>query len=396
MDTIKHLLENNVVEAIERESLEKKLSSGKKMRVKLGFDPTRSDLHLGHYVVLKKLREFQELGHKIIFIIGDATALIGDPSGRNQARPALTKKEIAKNAKTYFEQVSKVINPKKAEIYYNSKWFSKFKLEDFLKLLGSFTVQRILERDDFSNRLKAQTEIFSHEIIYPMLQAYDSIMVKADIEIGGADQKFNMLAGRDLARRFGELEQDIITCPLLVGLGGKKKMSKSAENYIALLDKPEEKFAKIMSLPDESMEHYFELILDYSYSKLLEISARIKNENPKDVKIELAFKIVELFDGVKKAESAKKNFINVFSKRQLPKDIKTMFLKGTFRADDLLVKLGLAVSKSQARRLIGQYGVYVDKNTLDIWDKAITIPQKGLLIQVGKLKFIKVFPENKK
>lgn len=390
MDFIKHLLENNVIEAIERESLEKRLASGKKLRIKLGFDPTRPDLHLGHYVVLKKLKEFQELGHKVIFIIGDATALIGDPSGRNQARPALTKKEIAKNAKTYFEQVGKVINSKKSEIYYNSQWFSKFKLDDFLNLLGSFTIQRILERDDFSNRLKAQTEIFSHEIIYPMLQAYDSIMIKADIEIGGADQKFNMLAGRDLARRFGEKEQDIITCPLLVGLDGKKKMSKSYDNYVAFLDSSQEKFGKIMSLPDESMREYFKLVLNYSDFEIEEISEKIKNENPKDIKMELAFKIVKLFDGAKKAEKARKNFINVFSKRQAPKEIKTVFLKGNFRADDLLVKLGLASSKSEAKRLIEQNGVYVDNNTLDSWIKQITIPQKGLLIKVGKLKILKV------
>lgn len=390
MDFIKHLLENNVVEAIERESLEEKLASGKKLRVKLGFDPTRPDLHLGHYIVLKKLREFQGLGYKIVFIIGDATALIGDPSGRNQTRPALTKKEIAKNAKTYFEQVGKIIDSKKAEIFYNSKWFSKFKLEDFLNLLGSFTVQRILERDDFSNRLKDQTEIFSHEIIYPMMQAYDSIMVKADIEIGGADQKFNMLAGRDLARRFGEPEQDIITCPLLIGLDGKKKMSKSSDNYVALLDNSQEKFGKIMSLPDELMAHYFKLVLDYSDSELQKISELIKKENPKDIKMELAFKIVELFDGTKKAQNAQKSFINIFSKRQLPKEIKSVFLKGSFRADELLVKLGLAVSKSEARRLIEQRGVYVDNNTLDNWIKAITIPQKGLLIKVGKSKILKV------
>jgi len=384
------LLSNNIVEVIEKEALQKKLESGVKLRIKLGFDPTSPDLHLGHYVVLKKVREFQDLGHKLIIIIGDFTALIGDPSGRNKLRPALSPKEIKKNAKTYFDQLSGIINIKKAEIHYNSEWFKKFKMVDFLKLLSGFTVQRILERDDFSNRLKNGTEIYSHELIYPMIQAYDSIVTKADIEIGGTDQRFNMLAGRDLARRNGVKEQDVITCPLLVGLDGQKKMSKSLGNYIGLLDQSDQKFGKIMSLPDELMAHYFELVLGYSLDQKNEILDRLKKENPKDIKLELALKITALFDGLKKAELAKENFTNIFKLALLPKEIKEITLDGEHRLDDLLLSAGLANSKSEARRLITQKGVSVDNLTVDTWSTIITIPLKGIIIRVGKLKFVRI------
>jgi len=384
------LLSTNIVEVIEKESLENKLKSGQKLRIKLGFDPTSPDLHLGHYIVLKKLRDFQDLGHQIVLIIGDFTALIGDPSGRNKLRPSLSPKEIKKNAQTYFDQLGQVINIKKAEINYNRTWFSRFKMADFLKLLSSFTVQRILERDDFTNRLKGGTEIYTHELIYPMIQAYDSIVTKADVEIGGTDQKFNMLAGRDLARRQGQKEQEVITCPLLIGLDGQKKMSKSLNNYVGLLDQPDQKFGKIMSLPDELIPHYFELVLGFSLTEKEGIIKRLKKENPKDIKMELALKIITIFDGSKKAVSAQKNFVNTFQRGLVPEKIPEIQLRGTYKIDDLLLKTGLANSKSQARQLITQKGVKVDNQTIDSWSTDITIPSKGIIIKVGKLKFIKV------
>jgi len=249
-EKIKNLLSRGAVNIIEKDSLEKKLNSGKKLRIKFGADPTAADLHLGHMVCLKKLKEFQDLGHQIIFIIGDYTAKIGDPSGRNKTRPSLSDAEIKKNTKTYLDQVGKILDIKKIKIYKNSQWFSKMSLADILNLSSKFTVAQILERDDFEKRIKNKVEIYYHETIYPMMQAYDSVMVMSDVEVGGNDQIFNMLAGRELQKKMGQEPQDILTMPLLIGLDGKEKMSKSFGNYIGIAESSNEQFGKIMSLPD--------------------------------------------------------------------------------------------------------------------------------------------------
>lgn len=374
------LLGRGVVEVIEKSHLEEALKGGKKLRIKYGADPTAPDLHLGHSVGLKKLKEFQDLGHKIVFIIGDYTAQIGDPSGKSKTRPMLSSQEVKKNAKTYFEQVGKILDAKKIEIRYNSEWFNKENLASLIRLMSKFTMQRILERDDFEKRLKSGTEIYAHEILYPMMQAYDSIMVKADVELGGADQKFNMLAGRDLQRRMGEPEQDIVMIPLLIGLDGQRKMSKSLGNYIGITEKPDAMFGKIMSIPDELIDQYYDLCTD----KKREI------KDPREAKLELAQVVVSVYHGKKAGEKARQEFIRVVSNKEIPWDIPSFKIKSSnLNIIDLLVETKLSASKSEAKRLVGQGGVKFNgkKQT----DAAEIIGLKnGDVIQVGKIKFVKI------
>lgn len=385
------LLSRNVEEVIIRSHLEKQLLSGKKLRIKLGADPTAPDLHLGHSVVLWKLREFQDLGHTVIFIIGDYTAKIGDPSGRLKARPVLSDFEIKKNAQTYFEQVRKIIDLKKAEIQFNSQWLSKLDFGEIIKLCGKFSLWRILERDDFEKRKKEKKELWVHEILYPIVQAYDSVAVKADVEIGGTDQKFNMLAGRDLQKKLGLPEQDVITCPLLIGLDGKKKMSKSLGNYIGLNDEPKEMFGKIMSLPDDLILPYFKLATRLPEKEIAEIEKE-KNQgvNPRDLKIRLGKEIVSLYYGKKAAEVAAEEFILVFSKRKLPRQMKEVrILHNKLSLLDLVLATKLANSKSAARRLILQGGIKIDGVQEREWQKEIKI-KSGMVLQAGKRRFLKI------
>jgi len=374
------LLTKGVVEVIEGDHLEKLLAGGKKLRIKYGADPTAPDLHLGHSVALRKLKEFQDLGHKIVFIIGDYTAQIGDPSGRSKARPILSEKEVKANAKTYFQQVGKILNAKKIEIRYNSEWFKKMNLASLIKLMAQFTAQRILERDDFSKRLKDGTEVYSHEILYPIMQAHDSVMVEADVELGGSDQKFNMLAGRDLQRHLGMLEQDVITIPLLIGTDGVKKMSKSLGNYIGFTEKPEIMFGKVMSIKDELIDQYFELCTD----------AKRTLQDPRGAKLELARKIVEMYHGIKAALAAEEEFIRVVSNKEAPSEVESVKLKAkSLLLVDLLVETKMAASKSEARRLIKQGGVRLgDERQADPM-RVVEIKNETLL-QVGKRKFLKL------
>jgi tyrosyl-tRNA synthetase len=379
LDT-KALLERNVAEIIEKEHLQAVLRSGKKLRIKFGADPTAPDLHLGTAVALRKLKEFQNAGHKVVFIIGDFTAKIGDPTGRSQSRPMLSEKEIKANAKTYFQQAGKILNVKKAEIRYNSEWFNKKKLADLILLAGKFSLNRILERNDFEKRLKSNTEIFSHEILYPMLQAYDSVEIKADVEIGGTDQKFNMLAGRDLQRHLGLPQQDVITLPLLVGLDGVKKMSKSYGNYIGITEAPNAMFGKIMSIPDALIDQYYELCTD----EKREIS------DPREAKLELGKIIVGLYHGAKAGEKAKQEFIRVFSKHEMPSETQSLKLKAkSLSLVELLIKAKMAASKSEARRLIEQGGVKINNEKQTDPNKIIKI-EKEALLQVGKHRFLKL------
>ncbi len=387
----KEILERGIEEIISKENLEKKLNSEKKLRIKYGADPTAPDLHLGHSVCLRKMKEFQDLGHQIIFIIGDFTSKIGDPSGKSKTRPQLSNEEIEKNTKTYLEQVEKILDLKKIEIYRNSKWFDKMNLENILKLTAKFTAARILERDDFTKRLKAGAEIGLHEILYPVMQAYDSIMVKADVEIGGKDQIFNMLAGRDLQRKMNLPEQDIITLPLLIGLDGKEKMSKSLGNYVGITEPPKEQFGKIMSIPDNLIIDYFKLTTDIPILEIREIEREIKEgANPRDFKAKLAKEIITLYYNKKSAIEAEKEFICVFKEKKQPSEIPAVKLKNkNYKIIDLLVEIKIAKSKAEARRLIEQGGVKINSQTIKDWQKNITI-EKGMIIQAGKRKFVKL------
>ena len=389
---IQTLLTHNTEEVIIKDDLEKKLNSGKKLRIKLGCDPSRPDLHLGHSVVLKKLKEFQDLGHQVVFIIGDYTGMIGDPSGKSKTRPALLSKEVKKNAKSYFAQVGKILDLKKTEVRYNSEWFSKLNFEDILKLLSKFTVARILERDDFSKRLKGGIDIAASEIMYPIMQAYDSIMIKADVEIGGTDQKFNMLAGRDLQRKMNMPEQNVLTTPLLVGLDGKEKMSKSLDNYIGIVEKPNSMFGKIMSISDEMILYYFKLLTNISKDELKKIELDLKDssKNPRDIKVKLAKEIIKIYHNKKSAEKAEEEFNKIFRDKKKPTDIKSYKLQATsYKLADLLAELKLASSKGEARRLVQQGGVKIDDVVQKDFNKDIKI-KSGMIIQAGKKRFIKI------
>ena len=391
-EKIKNLLTHNIKEAIIKEDLEKKLNSGKKLRIKLGCDPSRPDLHLGHSIVLQKLKEFQDLGHQVVFIIGDYTGMIGDPSGKSKTRVALSKEEVKKNAKSYFAQVGKILDIKKTEIKYNSEWFSKLNFEDVLKLTSKFTIARILERDDFSKRFKGGIDIASSEIMYPIMQAYDSIMVDADIEIGGTDQKFNMLAGRDLQRKMKKPEQNIITCSLLVGLDGKEKMSKSLDNYIGITEDPNSMFGKIMSISDEMIFYYFKLLTDVSKDDLKKIESNLKDsaKNPRDIKVELAKNIITIYHDKRSADKAEEEFNKIFRDKQKPTDIKEWKMEnGKWKMVDLLYELKMVSSKGEARRLTQQGGVKIDDVVQKDFEKEIEVKNE-MIVQVGKRRFVKI------
>ena len=387
---IQNLLERGVAEVIEKEHLQAVLKSGKKLRIKFGADPTAPDLHLGTAVALQKLKAFQDAGHKVVFIIGDFTAKIGDPSEKSKTRPMLSEKEIKANAKTYFKQVGKILDIKKAEIRYNSEWFKKEGWAEVINLTSKFSLHRILERDDFEKRVKGELEINVHELLYPIMQAYDSVMVKADVEIGGTDQKFNMLAGRDLQRHLGLPEQDVILLPLLVGLDGVKKMSKSYGNYIGITEKPNDMFGKIMSVPDELIGKYYELCTDVKRAI----------QDPREAKLKLGEIIVGMYHGVKAGEKAKTEFIRVFSRHELPQEIDSVKMSAEGRRSisiiDLLLEFKLASSRSEARRLIEQRGIKINNETQIDPNSSIKLEHgQNILIQVGKRKFVRIAVTNK-
>ncbi len=389
---IEGILSHNTEEVIVKEDLEKKLRSGKKLRVKLGCDPSRPDIHLGHSIVIRKLKEFQDLGHQVVFIIGDYTGMIGDPSGKSKTRPALSSSEVKKNAESYFSQVGKILDMKKTEVRFNSEWFSKMNFEDVLKLVSRFTVARILERDDFSKRLKNGTDIAVNEIMYPVMQAYDSIAIDADVEIGGTDQKFNMLAGRDLQRKMERSEQNILTCPLLVGLDGKEKMSKSLDNYIGISENPDSMFGKIMSISDALIFYYFKLLTDISKDELKQIEIDLKDpaKNPRDLKVRLAKEIIAIYSGKDEAEKAEEEFNKIFRDKKKPTEMESYKLKkASYKLIDLLMETKMASSKGEAKRLIEQGGVKIDDVVQKDWNQEIEI-KNGIVMQVGKRKFAKI------
>ncbi len=387
---IRRLLERCVEEVIVRESLEKKLRSGKKLRIKFGADPSRPDLHLGHAVVLWKLKEFQDLGHKVIFVIGDFTALIGDPSGKSKTRPMLAAAEIKKNARTYFKQVGKILDAKKCEVRFNSEWLGKMKAADFIDLAAKFTVARILERDDFARRLKEHADVHVHELLYPMLQAQDSIVLEADVEIGATDQKFNMLSGRDLARRHNLPEQDVITCKILVGTDGVRKMSKSLDNYVALEDSPDEMFGKTMSIPDAALPNWLELAAEYADEEIDKEKAALKSgTNPRDVKARLARRIVALYHGEKAGEAAARTFDARFKEKQMPMEMKEWTIGGPLSVMDLVTG-AFKISRNEVRRLLEQGGLKLEGETLRDSARMIDPGPMGKVLQKGKLHFVRV------
>jgi len=376
------LIKRGVVEIIPEEELVKKIENsiktGKPLRVKLGCDPTRPDLHLGHSVVLRKLRHFQELGHIAILIIGDFTAMIGDPSGQNKTRPQLSFEETRVNGQTYFEQAKKILLPERVEIRYNSEWLGKMTFEDVIRLASKYTVARMLERDDFTKRYKSGEPISIHELLYPLAQAMDSVAIEADVELGGTDQKFNLLVGRDIQREFGQEPQVIITTPLLVGTDGVEKMSKSLGNYIALNDPPFEMYGKTMSIPDELIYDYFLLTTDLSPAEIEQIKKQLQdpNVNPRDLKRKLAWELVRMYHGVEAANKAQDEFDKIFVKKEIPDEIEEFEIDSKdekIRLVDLLVHTKLASSKSEAKRLIQLGGVSIDGNRINDIDTIVEL-----------------------
>lgn len=385
---VDEVLSRGVEEVIVKENLRKRMLSGEVLRIKLGIDPTSPYLHLGHTVPLRKLRQFQDLGHQAILIIGDATAEIGDPSGRTEARQKLSRKKIAENKKTYLEQAAKILDTKKLEVHHNSEWFFPMSAAEFFSLTSLVTVQQVLQREDFRNRVDdPEHPLTTMEILYPVMQGYDSVMVKADVEIGGVDQKLNVLFGRRMQRRFNMSEQDILLMPLLIGTDGEKKMSKSFDNAIFLESASDEKFGKIMSIPDDLIVNYFTLLTPLT---LEEITVIIKgNPNPRDQKARLAFEIVKAFHSEGAAIEAQANFDKIFKEKELPEEIREFKLAGPMNIVDLLVKAKLAPSKSEARRLIDGGGVKVSGKVVTSHDMAVSPTAGGTVIQKGKRGFVR-------
>jgi len=384
------IIKQGIDEIIGEDDLVQKLKDKKILTIKVGFDPTAPDLHLGHTVILRKMRQFQDLGHKVIFLIGDFTGRIGDPSGKNKTRPPLTDKEIKENAQTYKDQVYKVLDPQKTIIDFNSRWGDSMSAADMIKLAAQSTVARMIERDDFSKRYKNNQPISIHEFLYPLMQGYDSVELEADIELGGTDQKFNLLVGRDLQRNSDMSPQTIITLPLLEGLDGVKKMSKSEQNYIGITESADEIFGKTMSISDEIMFKWFDLLSFRPPSDIDNLKKSIDNgANPRDAKIELAYELAERFTSTKDAEEAKENFFKKFAKNELPTNIeeKEIPFSGELALPNILKDLGMATSTSEALRLIKQGAVKIDQNKVESKDFKIE-QNKKTLIQVGKKKFI--------
>ena len=383
-------------EIIPEDSFKKLLTSKKKLTVKAGFDPTSADLHLGHTVLINKLKAFQDLGHTVIFLIGDFTGLIGDPSGVNETRPNIDEKKLAENSKTYAEQVFKILDKKKTKIKFNSSWFKKMKPDEFIRLSSIMTVARMLERDDFKKRYENNKPISLHEFLYPLVQGFDSYALKADIELGGTDQKFNLLVGREVQKHFGQDEQVIITVPLLEGLDGVKKMSKSLNNYIALNDEPNEMFGKIMSISDDLMWRYFDLLSFRSNDEIASFRDKVKNgENPMTFKKKLATEIVERFYDKKSSENAEKAFTNVFSNKLEPSEIPIFEINETSGISivELLTHEDLGnefiQSKSECRRLIKQSGIKMNNKKVENPDLLINLGEENYF-QVGKRKHLRI------
>ncbi|TMU87567.1 tyrosine--tRNA ligase [Bacillus sp. BHET2] len=382
-----------IPEAELKQKLVKSISTGTPLKIKLGLDPTAPDVHIGHTVVLNKLRQFQENGHIVQLIIGDFTGKIGDPTGKSVARKQLTDEEVKRNAQTYFEQFGKVLDKEKVELHYNSKWLSSLSLEDVIHLASKITVARLIERNDFSNRLSEGKPVSLHELFYPLMQGYDSVALQSDVELGGTDQQFNVLMGRHLQEHYNQEKQVVLLLPLLEGLDGVNKMSKSKHNYIGIDEEPHQMFGKTMSIPDELIIKYFNLITDLSLEEKMKLANKLEDGtlHPRDAKIHLGKTIVRMYHGRKAAEQAESQFKEVFQKGALPNDIPEEEWKGIGKISvvDLLVTLNMQSSKSEARRMLKNGGIRInsekvlDENTeVDVVD--------GMVVQVGKRKYKKL------
>jgi len=382
---------------VEKDFIER-IKSKKPLRIKVGFDPTAPDLHLGHTVIINKMRQFQEFGHEVIFLIGDFTGMIGDPSGVNQTRPVLTREEVDENAKTYKKQIYKILDKDKTRIEFNSKWMKKITSAQLIDIASKYTVARMLERDDFKQRFKSENPISVHEFLYPLVQGYDSVALEADVEMGGTDQKFNLLVGRHLQQIYGQTPQTIITLPLLEGLDGVKKMSKSADNYIALNDSPDDMFGKVMSLSDDLMWTYFDLISALSLDQIKDLKKQVKNgENPRDIKFILAEEIVMRFHNDSAASKAKNSFLKRFQKGQAPDEIKTVSINykdtlldnGKVNVARLLLLAELVPSLSEGHRALKAGSIRLEGEKIENPELEIQIEEKFIL-SFGKRRFIKV------
>lgn len=389
-------LKRKTVEIINESELIERIYSKKPLRVKLGADPTAPDLHLGHYIVLRKLRDFQEFGHRVIFIIGDFTGLVGDPSGRSRTRPSLTHEEIEENAQTYFKQVFKILDRSKTEVRYNSEWLSKITFEEWFRICSNFTIARILERDDFLNRFKNDIPIYFHEFFYPVMQAYDSVAIQADVELGGTDQKFNLLFGRKLLEIKNMQPQVAIIMPLLRGTDGIDKMSKSFGNYIGISEDPDSMYGKTMSIPDNLISEYFYLVLDKDEEEVKEIERVINSQkaNPMELKMELARGIVRLFHSEEEARKAEENFIKIFSRRELPEDAEELdatsfVINGKVDIIKFLIGKRIVNSNSEVKRLVQQGAIKVNQQKITDFKEPICI-KNGDILKIGKKKFFKI------
>lgn len=388
---IESLLNDGVAEVIVKDDLKKKLLSGKKLRIKLGIDPTGFDLHLGHMVVVHKLSEFQKLGHQIILLFGNFTGQIGDPSGKDHTRPMLSQKELEQNAKHYIKQVSSILDVDKLEVRWNAEWLAKLNFSDVVTLASQFTVAQMLERDMFQERIKNDLPISIHELMYPLMQGYDSVALKADVELGGTDQTFNLLAGRVLQKAYGQEPQNIMTVPILVGTDGAIKMGKTTGNYIGVNEDPKDIYGKTMSIPDSLIPIYFELAARFNSEELKSVKERLKKENPRNLKMELAHAIVELYHGKKVANLAGNNFVTVHQKREVPGDVAEVTMTvANWNIVDLISELGLAESKSKARQLMEGGAVKWKGEKVDSVKANVKLTKTGGLLQVGKRNFRRV------
>lgn len=387
------LINRGVDEVLLEADLLERLSSGRPLRIKAGFDPTAPDLHFGHTVLINKLKQFQDLGHEVLFLIGDFTGMIGDPTGKNITRQPLTREQVKENAKSYQEQVFKILDPSKTTLVFNSEWMDKFNAADLIQLAAKHTVARMLERDDFSKRYKSNQPIAIHEFLYPLIQGYDSVALKADVELGGTDQKFNLLVGRELQKHYGQKPQTIITMPLLVGLDGVQKMSKSLGNYIGINDQPNDMFGKTMSISDELMWRYFELLSFRPLSEINQMKLQVEGgENPRNVKVKLALELVERFHGKEMADRAESEFVSRFQKGALPEHIEEINISvvgQSIAIPNLLKEAGLVASTSEALRMIKQGAVRMDGEKIMDKDMQFTRGARAIF-QVGKHRFVKV------
>ncbi|MFA6149166.1 MAG: tyrosine--tRNA ligase [bacterium] len=399
MDNVLQSLRRGTVEVISGDELSRKVASSARehrpLRVKAGFDPTAPDLHLGHTVLIQKLKHFQDAGHQVIFLVGDFTGMIGDPSGKSETRKALTREDVERNAITYKEQIFKILDPARTEVRFNSEWLSTMRIEDMVRVAAQMTVARMLERDDFRKRYEEQRPISIHEFLYPLFQGYDSVALRADVEFGGTDQKFNLLVGRDLQRAYGQEPQVVMTTPLLVGLDGVNKMSKSLGNYVGITESPETIFGKMMSISDELMVMYYELLSDIGVAELAALKAGLSDgsRHPMDAKVALAREIVARFHGAAAAREAEEGFRGRFSRKEFPEDARRVELAADGGTQDLATVVSRAsgsfTSKSAARRLIAQGGVEVNGERAT--DPAVLLPSPTeVRLKIGKKEFVVV------